>query len=194
MTRGSREGVLFPQRSDIVAKISLQKKLDRVRKPRVQIKYEVYVGDAMEMKDLPFVVGVLGDFSGKPDPNKPLPELKDRKLVNVDRDNFNNVMGSMAPRLQYSVDDKLTGKEDQKLNVELKFNNMDDFSPDNVVKQIPALRALFEQRDKLKNLSSAVAGSEKLDDLLQKVLSNPAVREALAKELGEGGGAGDQQS
>ena len=177
-----------------MAKISLQKKLDRVRKPRVQIKYEVYVGDAMEMKDLPFVVGVLGDFSGKPDPSKPLPELKDRKLVNVDRDNFNNVMGSMAPRLQYSVDDKLTGKEDQKLNVELKFNNMDDFSPENVVKQIPALRALFEQRDKLKNLSSAVAGSEKLDDLLQKVLSNPAVREALAKELGEGGGAGDQQS
>lgn len=175
-----------------MAKQSLQKKLDRVRKPRVQIKYEVYVGDAMEMKDLPFVVGVLGDFSGKPD--KPLPELKDRKLVEIDRDNFNKVMGSMAPRLQYSVDDKLTGQADQKLNVELKFSNMDDFSPENVVKQIPALRALFEQRDKLKNLSSAVAGSDKLDELLQKVLSNPTVRDALAKELGESGATESQQS
>ncbi len=170
-----------------MAKQSLQKKLDRVRPPRVQIKYEVYVGDAMEMKDLPFVVGVLGDFSGKPE--KPLPEMKDRRLVDIDRDNFNKVMGAMTPRLQYSVDDKLTGKEDQKLNVELKFSSMDDFSPENVVKQIPALRALFEQRDKLKNLSAAVAGSDKLDELLQKVLADPTVREALSKELGEAGGS-----
>ena len=154
----------------------------------MQIKYEVYIGDGMELKDLPFVVGVLGDFTGKPDPSKPLPELKDRKLVEIDRVNLNNVMEKMAPRLQYSVDDKLTGQADQKLNVELKFKNMDDFSPENVVKQIPALRALFEQRDKLHNLSSAVAGSDKLDELLQKVLSNPTVRESLAKELGEASG------
>src|SRR4051812_7054279 len=133
-----------------MAKESLQKKLDRVRPPRVQIKYEVYVGDAMEMKELPFVVGVLGDFSGKPD--KPMPALRDRKFVDIDRDNFNKVLGAMTPRLAYQVDDKLTGTPDQKLNVELKFASMDDFSPENVVKQVPLLRALLEQRESLKNL------------------------------------------
>jgi type VI secretion system protein ImpB len=165
-----------------VAKESLQKKLDRVRPPRVQIKYEVYIGDAMEMKELPFVMGVLGDFSGKPE--KALPALKDRKFVDIDRDNFNKVLGAMAPRLAYQVDDKLSGKEDQKLNVELKFKNMDDFSPENVAKQVPLLRALLEQRENLKNLSARLDGNDKLDELLQKVLSNSEVREALAKELG----------
>ena len=165
-----------------MAKESLQKKLDRVRPPRVQIKYEVYIGDAMEMKELPFVMGVLGDFSGKPE--KALPALKDRKFVDIDRDNFNKVLGAMAPRLAYQVDDKLSGKDDQKLNVELKFKSMDDFSPENVAKQVPLLRALLEQRENLKNLSARLDGNDKLDELLQKVLSNSEVREALAKELG----------
>lgn len=165
-----------------MAKESLQKKLDRVRPPRVQIKYEVYIGDAMEMKELPFVMGVLGDFSGKPE--KALPALKDRKFVDIDRDNFSKVLGAMAPRLAYQVDDKLSGKDDTKLNVELKFKNMDDFSPENVAKQVPLLRALLEQRENLKNLSARLDGNDKLDELLQKVLSNSEVREALAKELG----------
>ncbi len=170
-----------------MAKESLQKKLDRVRPPRVQIKYEVYVGDAMEMKELPFVVGVLGDFSGKPDPTKPLPALKDRKFVETDRDNFNKVLNAFSPRLAFPVDDALSGQADQKLNVELKFTSMDDFSPENVVKQIPLLRALLEQRENLKNLSSRLEGNDKLDDLLQKVLSNSDLRNSLAKELGADG-------
>ncbi|MBM4074421.1 MAG: type VI secretion system contractile sheath small subunit [Planctomycetes bacterium] len=169
-----------------MAKESLQKKLDRVRPPRVQIKYEVYVGDAMEMKELPFVVGVLGDFSGKPDPSKPLPALRDRKFVSIDRDNFNSVLASkdMAPRLAYQVPDTLSGQSDQNLNVELKFQNMDDFSPDKVVRQIPMLKALLEQREALKNLSSRLEGNDKLDELLQQVLSNSDLRSSLAKELG----------
>jgi type VI secretion system protein ImpB len=169
-----------------MAKESLQKKLDRVRPPRVQIRYEVYVGDAMEMKELPFVVGVLGDFSGKVDPNKPLPALKDRKFINIDRDSFNSVLASkdMAPRLAYGVNDTITGKADQQLNVELKFQHMDDFSPDKVARQIPALRALLEQREALKNLSSRLEGNDKLDELLQKVLENSDLRNSLAKELG----------
>jgi len=165
-----------------VAKESLQKKLDRVRPPRVQIRYEVYVGDAMEMKELPFVVGVLGDFTGKPD--KPLPALKDRKFVDIDRDNFNKVLAAMAPRLAYQVDDVLSGTPDQKLNIELRFQHMDDFSPENVVKQIPLLRSLLEQRENLKNLSSRLEGNDKLDELLQQVLANSDIRQALAKELG----------
>ncbi|WLD12907.1 type VI secretion system contractile sheath small subunit [Planctellipticum variicoloris] len=165
-----------------MAKESLQKKLDRVRPPRVQIKYEVYVGDAMEMKELPFVVGVLGDFSGKPE--KSLPALKDRKFVDIDRDNFNKVLGAMAPRLAMQVDDTISGQADQKLNVELKFQSMDDFSPENVVKQIPLLRALLEQRENLKNLSSRLEGNDKLDELLQQVLANSDLRASLAKELG----------
>lgn len=165
-----------------MAKESLQKKLDRVRPPRVQIRYEVYVGDAMEMKELPFVVGVLGDFTGKPD--KPLPALKDRKFVDIDRDNFNKVLAAMAPRLAYQVDDVLSGTPDQKLNIELRFQHMDDFSPENVVKQIPLLRSLLEQRENLKNLSSRLEGNDKLDELLQQVLANSDIRQALAKELG----------
>ena len=165
-----------------MAKESLQKKLDRVRPPRVQIKYEVYVGDAMEMKELPFVVGVLGDFSGKPD--KPLPALRDRKFVDIDRDNFNKVLGAMNPRLAMQVDDTISGTPDQKLNVELKFHGMDDFTPENVVRQIPVLRALLEQRENLKNLSSRLEGNDKLDDLLQQVLSNSDLRKSLQKELG----------
>jgi type VI secretion system protein ImpB len=165
-----------------MAKESLQKKLDRVRPPRVQIKYEVYVGDAMEMKELPFVVGVLGDFSGKPD--KPQPALRDRKFVEVDRDNFNKVLAALAPRQTFQVDETVSGEKDQKLNVELRFQSMDDFSPENVVKQIPVLRALLEQRDSLKNLSSRLEGNDKLDELLKQVLENSELRKSLAKELG----------
>ena len=165
-----------------MAKESLQKKLDRVRPPRVQIRYEVAIGDAMEMKELPFVMGVLGDFSGKPE--KALPALRDRKFVDIDRDNFNKVLAAQTPRLAFQVDDNLSGTAEQKLNVELKFSNMDDFSPEAVVRQIPVLKALLEQRESLKNLSSRLEGNDKLDELLQQVLSNSDLRQSLQKELG----------
>src|SRR6476661_4277222 len=103
-----------------MARESVQKKLQRVRPPRVQITYDVQIGDAMELKELPFVVGVMGDYSGKP--KEQLPKLKDRKFVGIARDSFHQVMKSMTPRLAFRVDDKISGKADSKMNVELNFN------------------------------------------------------------------------
>ncbi len=162
---------------------SIQEKLRRVRPPRVQIKYEVWTDGAMVMKDLPFVMGVLGDFSGKP--NKPLPALKDRAFINIDRDNFNKVLGAQAPRLAFPVEEVVSGKKEQKLNVELNFHNMDDFSPANVAKQVPVLRTLLEQREKLKDLSSRLEGNDKLDELLRKVLDNSDLAKAAQAKLKE---------
>src|SRR5690349_2569263 len=113
-----------------MARESTQHKLDRVRPPRVHITYDVETGDAIEMKELPFVVGVLADLSGKPD--EPLPRLRDRKFVDIDRDNFNDVMTGMKPRIAFKVDNKLTD-DDSKMAVELRFNNIDDFEPEQVV-------------------------------------------------------------
>jgi type VI secretion system protein ImpB len=165
-----------------MAKESTQHKLDRVRKPRVQITYDVEINGAMQMKELPFVVGVMGDYSGKPD--KPLPPLKDRKFVEIDRDNFNKVLAGMAPRLAFRVDDKLSGKEGQELNVELRFGNMDDFSPENVVKQVEPMRRLLETRDKLKNLLNKMEGNDKLEEMLEDIIKNTEHREKLSKDLG----------
>ncbi len=165
-----------------MAKESLQHKLDRVRKPRVQITYDVEVNGAMQLKELPFVVGVMGDFSGKPD--KSLPPMKDRKFVEINRDNFDKVLSGMTPRLTFRVDDKLSGKEGQELGVELRFNSMDDFKPGNVVKQVEPLRKLLELRDKLSDLKSKMDGNDKLEGLLDDILKNTGTREELAKELG----------
>ena len=175
-----------------MASESTQHKLDRVRKPRVQITYDVEVNGAMQLKELPFVVGVLGDFSGQPD--KPLPAMKERKFVNIDRDNFDAVMAGMNPRLAYRVDDKISGEENQKLNVELKFKSMDDFSPENVAKQVDPLKKLLETRDKLKNLLNKMEGNDKLEELLEGVLKNSGSRDQLSKSLGiESGGEGEKQ-
>lgn len=160
---------------------SIQKKLDRVRPPRVQIKYEVEVGDALELKELPFVVGVLGDFSGKPD--EPLPPVKDRRFVTIDRDNFNDVLREMKPRLAFRVNDKITGNPDQKINVELRFTSIDDFSPERVVQQIEPLRKLAETRHELEMLKARMDGNDKLVSLLEKVLENSELRQQLGKEL-----------
>lgn len=174
-----------------MAKESTQHKLDRVRKPRVQITYDVEVNGAMQLKELPFVVGVLGDFSGNP--ANPLPPLKDRKFIEIDRDNFNKVLAGMAPRLTFRVNDKLTGKEGQQLNVELNFKNMDDFSPENVARQIEPMRKLLESRDKLKELLNKLEGNDKLEAMLEKIIQNTDARENLSKRLGvsEGGEAGE---
>ncbi|MFZ7094918.1 type VI secretion system contractile sheath small subunit [Luteimonas dalianensis] len=163
-------------------KDSVQKRLQKVRPPRVQLTYDVEKGDAIEEKELPFVVGVLGDFSGNPE--QPLPRVKDRRFVNVDLDNFDEVMEGMAPRTVYRVPNRISD-EGGEFGVELKFKSIDDFRPEAVVEQVEPLRRLLESRSKLADLRNKLAGNEKLEDLLNDVLNNT---EQL-KELG----AGDNQ-
>jgi type VI secretion system protein ImpB len=160
---------------------STQHKLSRVRAPRVHITYDVEVGDAIEMKELPFVMGVLGDFSGKPD--EPLPKLKDRKLIEIDRDNFDKVLAGMKPRLAYRVDNKLTD-DGSKMNVELRFNNLADFEPDQVVQQVEPMRKLVEARRRLSDLLSKMDGNDKLEELLSDIISNTGAQQQLSTQLG----------
>jgi type VI secretion system protein ImpB len=155
---------------------STQKKLSRIRPPRVQITYDVEIGDAIQMKELPFVAGVMADLSGAP--AEALPKLKDRKFVEIDRDNFNDVLASCAPRLALRVDNRLA-KDDTKLNVELKFRSIDDFNPASVVKQIEPLNKLFEARQRLMDLLAKLDGNDKLDALLQEIVDNPDNQKAL---------------
>lgn len=164
-----------------MAKESLQHTLDRVRAPRVQITYDVEVGDAIEMKEIPFVVGVLADLSGKPD--KPLPKLKERKFVEIDRDNFNNVLEGMAPRVAYRVDNKLT-EDDSQIAVELRFKSMDDFHPERIAEQVGPVRKLVEARKRLSELLNKLDGNDKLDELLQDIISSTDSLEKLGKEAG----------
>ena len=149
---------------------STQHKLDRIRPPRVQITYDVEIGGAIQKKELPLVMGILADLSGKPE--EALPKLKDRKFVEIDRDNFNDILQSITPRMTAQVDNKLS-KDGGKMNVELKFRHMDDFSPLNIVKQVEALRKLFESRQKLNDLLAKLDGNDTLDGMLQTVTGNP---------------------
>ena len=162
-------------------KESLQHKLDRVRAPRVQISYDVEIGDAIEMKEIPFVMAVLADLSGKPE--EPLPKLKDRKFIEIDRDNFNNVLEGMKPRVAFKVENKLSG-DDTKLAVELRFKSMDDFHPENVANQVAPLRKLVEARQKLSGLLGKLDGNDKLDELLQEVIANTDSLQKLSEETG----------
>jgi type VI secretion system protein ImpB len=162
-------------------KDSLQHKLDRVRAPRVQITYDVEIGDSIEMKEIPFVMGVLADLSGKPD--EPLPKLKDRKFVDIDRDNFNGVLEGMKPRLAFKVDNRLTN-DDTKMAVELRFKSLDDFRPENVAQQVTPLKKLVDARQRLSDLLSKLDGNDKLDELLQQIVSNTESLETLSKETG----------
>ncbi|ALA82909.1 type VI secretion system protein ImpB [Stenotrophomonas maltophilia SKK35] len=150
-------------------KESIQKRLQKIRPPRVQLTYDVEKGDAIEQKELPFVVGVMGDFSGNPE--QPLPKVKDRKFVNVDLDNFDEVMEGIAPRAVYRVPNRISD-EGGEFGVELKFNSIEDFRPESVVEQIEPLRRLLESRTKLADLRNKLAGNEKLEDLLTDVLNN----------------------
>jgi type VI secretion system protein ImpB len=171
-----------------MAKESTQHKLDRVRSPRVQITYDVEVGDAIEMKELPFVMGVLGDLTGQP--AKPLAALKERKFVEINPDNFDTVLKGMEPHLAYSVANKLSDSADgSQLKVDLKFESMDDFSPENVAKQIGPLRELLELRTRLSDLRGSLQGNDKLDEMLLEAVSNTETRDKLRKELGTNGGA-----
>lgn len=162
-------------------KESLQHRIDRVRPPRVQITYDVEVGGAIELKELPFVVGVMGDFVGKPE--EPLPALKNRKFVEIDRDNFDQVMAGMKPRLAYNVENKLQN-DGSKVGVELKFNNLEDFEPDNIVQQVEPLRKLVEARQKLSDLLSKMDGNEKLENMLNDIISNTEKQKQLSDALG----------
>lgn len=160
-------------------KDSVQKRLQKVRPPRVQLTYDVEKGDAIEEKELPFVVGVLGDFSGNPE--QPLPRVKDRKFVNVDLDNFDEVMEGMAPRAVYRVPNQISD-EGGEFAVELKFESIDDFRPESVVQQVEPLRRLLESRSKLADLRNKLAGNEKLEDLLSDVLNNTEQLKQLGAE------------
>lgn len=162
-------------------KESTQQKISRIRPPRVQITYDVETGGAIELKELPFVVGVLGDFSGKPE--EALPALKNRKFVEIDRDNFDQVLSGMKPRLAYNVDNRLQ-EDGSKVGVELKFNKIDDFEPDNIVQQVEPLRKLVEARQKLSDLLSKMDGNEKLENILNDVIGDAAKQKELGDALG----------
>jgi type VI secretion system protein ImpB len=160
---------------------SIHSKLDRVRKPRVHITYDVETEGAAIVRELPFVMGVMGDFSG--DPTAPLQSMTDRKFVQIDRDNFNDVMSRMNPGLKLKVDNKLSEAGGQ-MAVDLKFNAIEDFEPARVAQQVPALRALMETRAKLRDLMSKVDRSEELEGLLEKVLQNENELKTLSGQLG----------
>jgi len=163
---------------------SVHGKLSRVRKPRVHITYEVETGGAMVMKELPFVMGVMGDFSG--DPTSELKPLRDRKFVQIDRDNFNDVMNRMTPGLNLKVENTLAG-DGSEMAVNLEFKSMDDFEPAKVAKQVEPLSKLLETRDKLRDLLTKIDRSEDLEEILEKVMKDPDQVKKLAEELGKGG-------
>ena len=164
---------------------STQHKLDRVRPPRVHITYDVEVGDAIEMKELPFVMGVISDLSGKPE--EPLPRIRDRKFVEIDRDSFNDVMKGMKPRLAFQVDNKLTN-DDSKIGVELRFNNIEDFEPEQVARQVEPLRKLMEIRRKLNGLLAKTDGNDKLAEKLGEIIGDTELLEKISKEQQSGEG------
>jgi type VI secretion system protein ImpB len=164
-----------------MAKESLQKKEGRVRPPRVHITYDVETGGAIEKRDLPFVVGVLADLSGMPE--KPLPALKDRKFVDIDRDNFDSVLKKINPRIAFKVANRLS-EDDTKLGVELRFESMEDFHPAKVANQIDPLRKLLDVRKSLANLRSSLIGNDKLETLLQDIIQNQEKLQKAGAEVG----------
>jgi len=159
---------------------STQHKLDRIRPPRVQITYDVEIGGAIEKKELPLVIGVLADLSGKPD--TPLPKLKERGFVEIDRDNFNDVLASIAPRLAFAVENKLAN-DGSYINSELRFRSIDDFSPENLVQQVAPLKKLFDARNRLSDLLAKLDGNDDLDGALQNIVADP---DSLKKIKSEG--------
>lgn len=139
-----------------MARESTQKRIARDRAPRVQINYDVEIGDAIETKELPFVLGVLGDYSGNP--TAPLPKLKERKFVDIDRDNFDDVLKGVAPRLAFRVENKLKNDGTQ-MGMELNFSKLEDFEPQNVVSQVEPLKRLLEVRTRLSDLKNKITFS-----------------------------------
>ena len=157
---------------------SVQKRLQKVRPPRVQMTYDVEIGDAIESKELPFVMGVVGDFGGNSEVEQK--RLKERKFVNVDRDTFDEVMKGVEPRARFNVENTLDNNASS-FGVDLTFKSLDDFRPESVVRQVEPLRKLLEARTKLADLRNKLAGNDKLEDILNDVLNST---EKLA-ELGQ---------
>ncbi|MCC2955223.1 type VI secretion system contractile sheath small subunit [Massilia sp. IC2-477] len=158
---------------------SVQKRLQKVRAPRVQMTYDVEIGDAIENKELPFVVGVVGDFGN--DPSQEKKRLKDKKFVNVDAANFDEVLGAVAPTVNFRVDNHLSPEGGQ-FAVQLQFKEMDDFRPESVVRQVAPLSGLLEARTKLADLRNKLAGNDKLEDILSEVLGNTEKLASLKKQ------------
>jgi type VI secretion system protein ImpB len=162
-----------------MSKDSTQQKLSRVRPPRVQITYDVEVGDAIETKELPFVLGVMGDYSGNR--KEPLEKLKDRKFVQIDKDNFDDVLKGMEPRLTLQVENKLKD-DNSKMAVELNFEKLEDFEPARIVDQVDPLKQLLEIRGKLSDLRNKVIGNDKLEVLLDEVVRDTEKLKSIAAE------------
>lgn len=168
-----------------MARESTQHKLDRVRSPRVQITYDVEIGGAIELKELPFVVGVLGDFTGQP--MEPLPKLKERKFVEVNPDNFDSVLEGMKPHLSFAVENKLSDDpEAANLKVDVRFNSMDDFEPENVARQVKPLKELLDLRSRLADLRGSLQGNDKLEELLLEAVGNTEKLDKIKSEMGKG--------
>ena len=168
---------------------SIHEKLSRVRRPRVHITYEVETEGAEIVRELPFVVGVVGDFSG--DPTQPLRPFGERKFIQIDRDNFDDVMQRLAPGLNLKVENTLAG-EGGTMAVELRFEGIEDFEPGRVLDQVPALRALLETRNRLRDLMSKADRSEELELLLERILRNRDDLDAISGELGLSGEPGSR--
>ncbi|WP_027458421.1 type VI secretion system contractile sheath small subunit [Dechloromonas agitata] len=164
-------------------KESVQKRLQKIRPPRVQLTYDVEIGDAIEVKELPFVVGVLGDFAGQSKQEQG--KVRDRKFVNIDMDNFDDVMEGMAPRAAFRVKNRLTS-DGGELGVDLEFKRFEDFRPESVVQQVGPLRKLQEARSKLADLRNKLAGNEKLEDLLNDVLASTEQLQSLGGKKAPG--------
>jgi len=173
-----------------MARESAQHKLDRVRPPRVHITYDVEVGDAIEIKELPFVLGVLGDFTGMPE--QPLPRLRERKFVEIGPDNFDKVLAAMNPHLAFSVENKLSEDPDAgQLRVNLNFKSLEDFEPENVAKQVKPLKELLDLRTKLADLRGSLMGNDKLEELLLGSVGDADKLSKLKSELAKEGGSNE---
>jgi len=169
-----------------MAREGTQKKLERVRPPRVNISYDVETGGAIETKELPFLMGVLADLSGNP--AEALPRLKDRKFVEINPDNFDSVLKSMKPRVQFTVANKLNPESGGKIGVDLTFESLDDFNPESVAKNVGPLKQLLELRTKLADLRGSLQGNDKLEEILQSTLNNADAMKKLESEVGLTGG------
>jgi type VI secretion system protein ImpB len=165
-----------------MARESVHAKLERVRPPRVHVTYNVEIGDAIELKEIPFVMGVLADLSGQPE--EPLPKIKDRRFVEITPDNFDSVLESMKPRVAFSVENKLSDDPNAgNLGVDLTFKSMEDFEPEQVARRVKPLREILELRTKLSDLVGTLQGNEKLERLLQDVITNTDKMEQVRGEL-----------
>lgn len=159
---------------------SRQHTIDRIRKPRVHITYDVEIGDAIQKKELPFVVGILTDLSGMP--ASPLPDLKFRKFVEIDRDNFAEIMQVIAPRLVLRINNYLS-ESNPEVSIELNFKSMEDFEPQKIAQNVPALNLLYQKRTNLKNLITKMDGNDDLAALLTQIMKNKDNLNKLKSEL-----------